>query len=149
MADDRDFFQSQAESSVRLARPIRVLLAGVVLLGAAFFVAVGGLFLFAIDRSALPHPTGALVLMLFMILLGFGMGYVGVRLLRIREHTDHLLSSRGARITSYVIAALSLPMFIASAFFSNLALATAGAFAVLMACWLHASAKRSAQGTQG
>ena len=148
MADDRDFFQSQAESPIRPSRPIRILLAGVVLLGAAFFIAVGGLFLFAMDRSALPHPAGALLLTLFMILLGSGMGYVGVRLLRIKEHTDHLFSGRGARITSYVIAALSLLMFIGSAFFSNFEFATAGAFAALMAYWLHASAKRSARGAQ-
>jgi Kef-type K+ transport system membrane component KefB len=125
------------------------LLGAIVLLGAAFFVGVGGLFLFGMDRSALPDPTGALLLTLFMILLGFGMGYVGLRLLGMREHTDHLMSSRGARIASYVIATLSILMFIASAFSSNLELATAAVFAALMAYWLHTSANRIARSGQG
>ena len=142
MSDERDYFQRQAESSIRLPRFARTLLGVLVLLGAVFFIGVGGLLLFATDRSRLPAPIGALLLALFMILPGLGMGYVAVKLVRMKQHTEHLMSSRGARITSYITASVGVLMFIGSAISANLEFAIAGVFAALMAYWLHTSAAR-------
>ena len=75
MTDDRDFFQRQAEALVRLARPFRLLLAVVVFVGGILFLALGGLLFFATDRSQLPSPTGALLLMLLILALGCAFAY--------------------------------------------------------------------------
>lgn len=148
MADDRDFLQRQAESSVRLSRPFRAVLAVVVLLGAAFFIFLGGLLLLGTDRSQLPSPTGAFLLAVFVLVLGMGFGYIGTRLLLIRRHAEHLMSARAARIASYCTAAVGGLVLVSSAFLSNLDFAAGGLFVCLMAYWLHVSARRIARGVQ-
>ena len=146
MTDDRDFFQRQAEAPVRLARPFRLLLAVVVFVGGILFLALGGLLFFATDRSRLPSPTGALLLLLLILALGCAFAYVGVRLALIKRHADHLMAPRGARIASYCTAALGGLMLLSAVFSSNLEFATGGVMALLVAYWLHASAKRIGNG---
>ena len=148
MADDRDFLQRQAESSVRLSRPFRAVLAVVILLGAAVFIFLGGLLLLGTDRSKLPSPTGALLLASFLLARGLGFGYIATRLLFVKRHADHLLSARAARIASYCTAAVGGLVLITSAFDPNLDAIAGGLFACLMAYWLHVSARRISGGAQ-
>jgi hypothetical protein len=89
---------------VRLPKAVRVALAVVVLLGAAFFILVAEMLL-ATDRSKMPHPTATLLMMLFLIALGTAFAYVALRLLLVRKQSDYLLSPKGGRITSYCVAA--------------------------------------------
>ena len=144
MSDERDYFQRQAENHVRLSRPIRVVLAILVVLGAAFFVLVGAL-LVGTDRSNMPSPKGALLLAVFMILLGLAFGYIGARLLSLKQHGEHLLTARGARIASYCVAVIGALVLFGSILLDHLDLAPGGLFAFLMAYWLHTSAKRIGQ----
>jgi hypothetical protein len=145
MADNRDLPKSPADIPVRLPRPVRWFLGLVVLSGAALFlfIAFGVLFLFETQWS----PLGV-VMVLISLLFGFGMGYMGVRLLAMREHGDHLMSSRGARIASYVVGAVSVLTLVGSAYFSTLEYAFAAVFVALMAYWLHSYASRMAHGGQ-
>jgi hypothetical protein len=143
MDDGPDFFQRQAESQVRLPKVVRIVLAGVVLIGAALFILLGTVLLFATDRSQMPHPMGTLLMTLFLIVLGTAFAYIGLRLLRIRKQTDSLMSPRGSRIASYCVAAIGVAMILGGLFSLNLDFAVAGLFAFLMAYWLHGSTKRT------
>ena len=141
MSDERDFFQGQAENQVRVSRPIRMVLAILVLLGAALFVLFGGVLLVT-DRSNMPSPTGALVLAVVIVALGLAFGYVGMRLMLVKRHGDHLLTAHGARVTSYCVALIGALTIVFSVLLDKYDLASGGLFAFLMAYWLHTAAKR-------
>lgn len=150
MDDRSDFFQRQAESQVRLPKAIRLVLAVVVLLGAAFFILIA-VVLFTADRSKMPSPMGALILALFSVALGSAFAYVGWRLLQIRKQSDHLLSPMGSHVASCCVAAVGAAMMVGGLFVGlksdfwvdGLVYYFGGLFAFLMAYWLHRSTKRT------
>ncbi len=111
MADAPDKFEAQ----VRLARPVRILLATLVLAAALVFLLAGTIIVLG-DRSQMPSPQGALVLALFLAALGLGFGFVGLRLIRLREATGYLFSTRAALISGALIAVLGLVAVIGATF---------------------------------
>ena len=95
------------EPQVKLARPVRILLAALVLATALVFLLAGAAILIG-DRSQMPSPQGALVMALFLVALGLGFGFIGVRLLKIREASAYLLSIRAALISGPLISVFGL-----------------------------------------
>ncbi len=63
MSDGQDYFQQQAESQVRVARPIRVVLGLLVLLAAIGFVFLGAVLL--PHQLQLPNPPNTIGTLLF------------------------------------------------------------------------------------
>jgi hypothetical protein len=141
MVDDRDYFQRRVEMKVRLAEPARAILAIVAVVGGLLLVAFGAGLLLA-DRAKMPHPTGTMLLAVFIVLLGLGFAYVGGRLLLLSSENAHLLSPRGTRIASYCVAVVGVFAIVTSLFARNLYFSATGLGALLVAYWLYTSAKR-------
>jgi hypothetical protein len=102
MRDARDFFQRHAESEVRLPRLVRVLLGVLVVLAAAGFVFLGAVLL--PHRLQMPHPPhaiGTLLFGAFLVALGLGFGFIGMRLVLLKQHSEHLMSAHAVRMASY------------------------------------------------
>src|SRR2546426_11320328 len=62
-------------SPVWAPRPVRLFLGGVLLISGIFFVLTGGVILANLDLSKLPHPVGAVVMLLLLSALGLAIAY--------------------------------------------------------------------------
>jgi hypothetical protein len=145
MRDGRDFFQRHAESEVRLPRLVRVLLGVLVLLAAAGFVFLGAVLLpHRLQMPNPPHAIGTLLFGAFLVALGLGFGFVGMRLVLLKQHSEHLMSAHAARMASYCIAAVGALVIISSVFIGIEFIPT-GLFVLLMAYWFHGTSKRVKQ----
>jgi hypothetical protein len=142
VSDGRDYFQALTESQVRLARPVRVILGVLLILAAVGFIFLGAVLLpHRLQLANPPNTIGALLFGAFLVTLGLGFGFVGTRLMRMKNHSEHLMSSRAALVTSYGIASLGV-LVIVSSFFMGFAFAPSGLFALLMAYWFYVASKR-------
>jgi hypothetical protein len=117
-------------------------LAGLVLTGAVLFMALGAILFFWKDRAG-NMDLQAVGVGLGMLTLGFGSGYVGVRLLRMKKRSDSLLSHKGRRVASYLVAACGLVLTGSVLLGSDPRSLDAGLFAFAMAYWLYRSGSRT------
>jgi hypothetical protein len=79
-------------------------LGAVLLIGGSFFVLTGGVILANLDLSKVPHPVGAVVMLLLLSVLGLAIAYVGVRLIVVKKD-DLLLKRTKSSQTSDIDAA--------------------------------------------
>ena len=79
------FFPAGFPISVRVPRLIRVVLGVVVSLGGASFVFIGIALAANLGSRNVPHPIGAVAILLILALLGTGFLYVGVRLFVVKN----------------------------------------------------------------
>jgi len=121
MADTPD----KLEPRVKLARPVRILLAVLVLAAALVFLLAGVAILFA-DRTQMPSPQGALVMAWILVALGLGFGFIAVRLIRIGEPGAYLFSTRAALIAGPLISVLGLIVAIGATYHRMIDSAAAG-----------------------
>jgi hypothetical protein len=80
-------------SPVAVPKAVRLILGAVVLLGGAAFAVTGGLFLFVVDFSTVPHPIGARIMLAVFCALGLAFGYIGFRLL-VMKNEERLFPRR-------------------------------------------------------
>jgi hypothetical protein len=94
-----------------------------------------------------PDTIGTLLFGAFLVALGLGFGLVGVRLVLMKKHSEHLMSQRAALVTSYCIASLGILVLISS-FFIGFVFVPSGMFALLMAYWFYVASKRMKEKVQ-
>lgn len=121
MADAPD----KLEPKIKLARPVRILLAVLVLAAALFFL-LAGIAVLSADRTRMPSPQGALVMALILVALGLGFGFIAVRLVILREETAYLFSTGVALIAGPLISVLGLMAAIGAAYYKMIDSAVAG-----------------------
>jgi len=105
----------KSEPKVKLAWPVRILLAALVLAAALVFL-LAGVAILSADRTQMPSPRGALVMALLLIALGLGFGFIAVRLVIIREATAHLFTTKAALVAGPLISVLGLTTAITATF---------------------------------
>jgi hypothetical protein len=77
------------EQEIRISRPLRVLLAAVLIFGVVFFGGVGALMV-AVGPSQ-HNPVGVTVVGLICLAIALPFGFLAWRLIRMRQSTDYLL----------------------------------------------------------
>lgn len=85
------FFPVSFYSRVPMPRPLRWALGLIVLGGGVLIILLGAVLAVIVDLSQIPHPVGAVVAFSVFILLGAAIGYVGLRMLRMKHENDPLL----------------------------------------------------------
>jgi hypothetical protein len=81
---------------VAMPRPLRVALGMVLLAGGALFAIAGIGILIGFNPSSFGHPTGALFALLVLAALGVAIGYVGIRLMVVKDDDRLLWPARTA-----------------------------------------------------
>jgi len=137
MADAPD----KLEPKIKLARPVRILLALLVLIAALFFL-LAGIAILSGDRTQMPSPQGALVMALILVALGLGFGYIAVRLIRIGEPSAYLFGARAARIAGLLISVLGLFAAIGATYYKMTDSALAGLALIAIGYRLYQSGQR-------
>ena len=80
---------------LKLPRPFRVILGLVVVAGGALFTLTGGLLLANFDFSKAAHPLGAVVGLFLLLVLGLAIGYVGFRVIVVKNDDPLFGRSKG------------------------------------------------------
>lgn len=134
MADTPHMF----EQEVRVSRPVRMLLAAVLIFGVMFFGGVGIVFVVA-DNSAMPHPIGVLAVGCLFCGIAVAFGFIAWRLIRMRTSTNYLFDprfgARAAKAAGPCIAATGLACIALSAFAASKEILFLGLFVAASGAW--------------
>lgn len=93
--------QSELQARIRIPRPVRVALGGVVLITSLIFLAGAGLLLARIGVNEAPRPLGAIVFAIVMAIAGAAFGYIAVRLFVVRDN-ESLFPSKAVDVGSRI-----------------------------------------------
>jgi hypothetical protein len=80
---------------LKLPRPFRAILGLVVLVGGTLLALTGGLLLANLDFSKAAHPLGAVFGLLLLLALGLAIGYVGFRVIVVKNDDPLFGRSKG------------------------------------------------------
>ncbi len=116
---------------VKTARPVRIALGALVLVAALVFLLTAAAILSG-DRSRMPSPQGALALGLFFVALGLGFSFIGVRLMKMKEATDSLFSTRAALVGGPFISVVGLVVGMLAIYYGQIDAAYSGIALILM-----------------
>lgn len=126
---------------VKTARPTRIALGALVLLAALVFLLTAAAILSG-DRSRMPSPQGALALGLFFAVLGLGFIFIGVRLMKMKEATDSLFSTRAALVGGPFIAVVGLAIGMLAIYHGQMDAVYGGIALILMGLGVYRSGRK-------
>jgi hypothetical protein len=141
----RELLQKNAESPVWVARPARVLLGALLVIGGSALslllcaLLVKGLIGLDAPDSAGP---GWVIALLPGVVIGLAIAFVGVRLIALKRDGEYLLGASATRVASYFVAVCGCAILVVAIAASSLTFVANGLVALAVARWLYVSGNR-------